>query len=138
MCMSGSVVARDRYGRQIVRRELGWTRHDPRRAGLADFSCAIRCGALESAKTGTGPCTSPALLDVAVLRTSIRSAAGLILLHVDHPQLSGFRLDVKKSRSSSAMRRCTMPIMSGLGSCSSQPAHQQKPADRAVGTPSQK
>jgi exopolysaccharide biosynthesis polyprenyl glycosylphosphotransferase len=46
-------------------------------------------------KTGTDLCLSPALLDVAGPRTTIRSTAGLTLLHVDHPQLSGFRLLVK-------------------------------------------
>src|SRR5260370_9153666 len=43
-------------------------------------------------KTGTDLCVSPALLDVAVPRTTIRPTAGLTLLHVDHPQLSGFLL----------------------------------------------
>jgi exopolysaccharide biosynthesis polyprenyl glycosylphosphotransferase len=46
-------------------------------------------------KTGTDLCVSPALLDVAGPRTTIRPTAGLTLLHVDHPQLSGFRLLVK-------------------------------------------
>lgn len=116
--MSDFVVACDRYGRQVVRREFGWARHDPRRAALADLTCAIRCPARESEKTGTGPCPSLALLDVAGPGTTIRSAAGLTLLHVDHPQLFGFRLDVKESCSSSAMRRRTMPITSGRDSCS--------------------
>jgi exopolysaccharide biosynthesis polyprenyl glycosylphosphotransferase len=40
-------------------------------------------------------CVSPALLDVAGPRTTIRPTAGLTLLHVDHPQLSGLRLVVK-------------------------------------------
>ena len=39
--------------------------------------------------------SSPALLDVAGPRTTIRPTAGLTLLHVDHPQLSGFRLVLK-------------------------------------------
>ena len=46
-------------------------------------------------KTGTDLCVSPALLDVAGPRTTIRPTAGLTLLHVDHPQLSGVRLLVK-------------------------------------------
>jgi exopolysaccharide biosynthesis polyprenyl glycosylphosphotransferase len=43
-------------------------------------------------KTGTDLCLSPALLDVAGPRTTIRPTAGLTLLHVDHPQLAGVRL----------------------------------------------
>jgi len=46
-------------------------------------------------KTGTDLCVSPALLDVAGPRTTIRPTAGLTLLHVDHPQLGGIRLVVK-------------------------------------------
>ena len=46
-------------------------------------------------KTGTDLCVSPALLDVAGPRTTIRPTAGLTLLHVDHPQLSGARLLLK-------------------------------------------
>jgi exopolysaccharide biosynthesis polyprenyl glycosylphosphotransferase len=46
-------------------------------------------------KTGTDLCVSPALLDVAGPRTTIRPAAGLTLLHVDHPQLAGYRLVLK-------------------------------------------
>ncbi len=40
-------------------------------------------------KTGTDLCVAPALLDVAGPRTTIRPIAGMTLLHVDHPQLSG-------------------------------------------------
>jgi exopolysaccharide biosynthesis polyprenyl glycosylphosphotransferase len=46
-------------------------------------------------KTGTALCVAPALLDVAGPRTSIRSTAGLTLLHVDHPELSGPRQALK-------------------------------------------
>ena len=46
-------------------------------------------------KTGTDLCVSPALLDVAGPRTTIRPTAGLTLLHVDHPQLTGMRLVLK-------------------------------------------
>jgi hypothetical protein len=136
--MSGFVGARDRYDRQVMRREFGWARNDPRRAALADFTCAIMCLVPEAEKTGIGPCPSPALLDVAGSGTTIRSGGGLTHLHVDHPQLSGFRLDVKESCSRFAMKRRTMPTMSGLGSCSWQPAYRKKPADIAVGTASQK
>jgi exopolysaccharide biosynthesis polyprenyl glycosylphosphotransferase len=55
----------------------------------------LRGLAWELEKTGTDLCVSPALLDVAGPRTTIRTTAGLTLLHVDHPQLSGMRLLVK-------------------------------------------
>ena len=55
----------------------------------------LRRLAWELEKTGTDLCVSPALLDVAGPRTTIRPTAGLTLLHVDHPQLSGFRLLIK-------------------------------------------
>jgi exopolysaccharide biosynthesis polyprenyl glycosylphosphotransferase len=55
----------------------------------------LRSLAWELEKTGTDLCVSPALLDVAGPRTTIRSTAGLTLLHVDHPRLSGFRLLLK-------------------------------------------
>ena len=49
----------------------------------------LRQLAWELEKTGTDLCLAPALLDVAGPRTTIRPTAGLTLLHVDHPQLSG-------------------------------------------------
>jgi exopolysaccharide biosynthesis polyprenyl glycosylphosphotransferase len=55
----------------------------------------LRSLAWELEKTGTDLCVSPALLDVAGPRTTIRPTAGLTLLHVDHPQLTGFRLVIK-------------------------------------------
>jgi exopolysaccharide biosynthesis polyprenyl glycosylphosphotransferase len=55
----------------------------------------LRALAWELEKTGTDLCLSPALLDVAGPRTTIRPTAGLTLLHVDHPELSGFRLVMK-------------------------------------------
>ena len=55
----------------------------------------LRGLAWELEKTGTDLCVSPALLDVAGPRTTIRPAAGLTLLHVDHPQLTGVRLVLK-------------------------------------------
>ena len=51
----------------------------------------LRALAWELEKTGTDLCVAPALLDVAGPRTTVRSTAGLTLLHVDHPQLSGPR-----------------------------------------------
>jgi exopolysaccharide biosynthesis polyprenyl glycosylphosphotransferase len=55
----------------------------------------LRSLAWELEKTDTDLCVSPALLDVAGPRTTIRPTAGLTLLHVDHPQLSGVRLVIK-------------------------------------------
>jgi exopolysaccharide biosynthesis polyprenyl glycosylphosphotransferase len=55
----------------------------------------LRSLAWELEKTGTDLCVSPALLDVAGPRTTIRPTAGLTLLHVDHPQLDGLRLVLK-------------------------------------------
>lgn len=84
--------------------------------GFADVASAVRrCGAdtvavlssdeidgrslrqlaWELEKTGTDLCVAPALLDVAGPRTTVRPTAGLTLLHVDHPQLSGPRQVVK-------------------------------------------
>jgi exopolysaccharide biosynthesis polyprenyl glycosylphosphotransferase len=55
----------------------------------------LRRLAWELEKTGTDLCVSPALLDVAGPRTTIRPTAGLTLLHVDHPQLFGLPLLLK-------------------------------------------
>src|SRR5712664_1500520 len=55
----------------------------------------LRSLAWELEKTGTDLCVAPALLDVAGPRTTIRPTAGLTLLHVDHPQLSGPRQVIK-------------------------------------------
>jgi exopolysaccharide biosynthesis polyprenyl glycosylphosphotransferase len=46
-------------------------------------------------KTGTDLCVAPALLDVAGPRTTIRPVAGLPLLHVDHPELTGGKQALK-------------------------------------------
>ena len=58
-------------------------------------SVALRQIAWGLEKTGTNLCVAPALLDVAGPRTTIRPIAGLTLLHVDHPQLSGPRQVLK-------------------------------------------
>jgi exopolysaccharide biosynthesis polyprenyl glycosylphosphotransferase len=55
----------------------------------------LRQLAWELEKTGTDLCVAPALLDVAGPRTTIRPTAGMTLLHVDHPQLSGPRQVLK-------------------------------------------
>jgi len=65
-------------------------------------------------KTGTELCVAPALLDVAGPRTTIRPIAGLTLLHVDHPQLSGPRQVLKDlfDRSAAAVALVLMtPLM---------------------------
>jgi exopolysaccharide biosynthesis polyprenyl glycosylphosphotransferase len=41
-------------------------------------------------KTGTSLCVAPAILDIAGPRTTIRPAAGLPLVYMDHPEFSGF------------------------------------------------
>jgi exopolysaccharide biosynthesis polyprenyl glycosylphosphotransferase len=75
-----------------------------RRSGadtVAVLSCPEIDGAMlrqlawELEKTGTDLCVAPALLDVAGPRTTVRPTAGLTLLHVDHPQLSGPRQVLK-------------------------------------------
>jgi exopolysaccharide biosynthesis polyprenyl glycosylphosphotransferase len=55
----------------------------------------LRGLAWELEKTGTDLCVAPSLLDVAGPRTTVRPTAGLTLLHVDHPQLSGARQAIK-------------------------------------------
>ncbi len=46
---------------------------------------------------GTELCVAPALLDVAGPRTTIRPVAGLPLLHLDHPEFTGFRWLIKST-----------------------------------------
>jgi exopolysaccharide biosynthesis polyprenyl glycosylphosphotransferase len=55
----------------------------------------LRRLAWELEKTGTDLCLAPALLDVAGPRTTVRPAAGLPLLYVDHPDLSGAKQVLK-------------------------------------------
>jgi exopolysaccharide biosynthesis polyprenyl glycosylphosphotransferase len=78
----------------------------------------LRSLAWELEKTGTDLCVSPALLDVAGPRTTIRPTAGLTLLHVDHPQLSGFRVVLKDlfDRSAAAAALILLfPLLALLG-----------------------
>jgi exopolysaccharide biosynthesis polyprenyl glycosylphosphotransferase len=62
---------------------------------VAVLSCPEMSGirlrqlAWELEKTGTSLCVAPALLDVAGPRTSIRAAAGLPLMYMDHPEFTG-------------------------------------------------
>jgi exopolysaccharide biosynthesis polyprenyl glycosylphosphotransferase len=55
----------------------------------------LRRLAWELEKEGTDLCIAPALIDVAGPRTTIRPVAGLSLLHVDHPELTGVKWAVK-------------------------------------------
>jgi exopolysaccharide biosynthesis polyprenyl glycosylphosphotransferase len=48
-------------------------------------------------KTGTGLCVAPAVIDVAGPRTTIRPVAGMPLLQMDHPELTGFRWVIKSA-----------------------------------------
>ena len=66
----------------------------------------LRGLAWELEKTDTDLCVAPALLDVAGPRTTIRTTAGLTLLHVDHPQLGGVRLVLK-----SLFDRCAAAVV---------------------------
>jgi exopolysaccharide biosynthesis polyprenyl glycosylphosphotransferase len=78
----------------------------------------LRGLAWELEKTGTDLCVSPALLDVAGPRTTIRPTAGLTLLHVDHPQLSGLRLvlkDLFDRCAAAAALILLFPVMALLG-----------------------
>jgi exopolysaccharide biosynthesis polyprenyl glycosylphosphotransferase len=79
----------------------------------------LRTLAWELEKTGTDLVVSPALLDVAGPRTTIRPTAGLTLLHVDHPQLSGLRLLLKgifDRCAAAAILLLFLPLMILLGS----------------------
>jgi exopolysaccharide biosynthesis polyprenyl glycosylphosphotransferase len=68
---------------------------------VAVLACPEMCGmrlrelAWELEKTDTDLCVAPALLDVAGPRTTIRPAAGLPLLHMDHPEFNGARQLIK-------------------------------------------
>jgi exopolysaccharide biosynthesis polyprenyl glycosylphosphotransferase len=51
--------------------------------------------AWELEKTGTSLCVAPAILDIGGPRTSIRPAAGMPLLYMDHPEFTGIPRLVK-------------------------------------------
>jgi exopolysaccharide biosynthesis polyprenyl glycosylphosphotransferase len=72
----------------------------------------LRGLAWELEKTGTDLYVAPALLDVSGPRTTIRATAGLTLLHVDHPQLSGPRQVLKDlfDRSAAALALIALAI----------------------------
>jgi exopolysaccharide biosynthesis polyprenyl glycosylphosphotransferase len=78
----------------------------------------LRALAWDLEKTGADLCVAPALLDVAGPRTTVRPVAGLTLLHVDHPQLSGPRLVVKElfDRLMAGLALFMLaPVFAGLG-----------------------
>jgi exopolysaccharide biosynthesis polyprenyl glycosylphosphotransferase len=105
-CLAGQSVADDVTGVPVYgSAEVEDVATAVRRSGadtVAVLSCPeidgvkLRQLAWELEKTGTDLCVAPALLDVAGPRTTVRPAAGLTLLHVDHPQLSGPRQVVKE------------------------------------------
>ncbi len=80
----------------------------------------LRGLAWELEKTGTDLCVSPALLDVAGPRTTIRPTAGLTLLHVDHPQLvrppAAAQRPLRPSCRGRRRCSCSSPLMILLGS----------------------
>ena len=103
-CLPGKSVRSTVAGIPVVG-GLGDIADAVRRCGadtVAVLSCAeidgvtLRQLAWELEKTGTDLCVAPALLDVAGPRTTIRPIAGLTVLHVDHPQLSGPRQALKE------------------------------------------
>jgi exopolysaccharide biosynthesis polyprenyl glycosylphosphotransferase len=102
-CLAGGSAVSEVAGVPVVG-DLAATADVARNIGagtVAVLSCPemdgmkLRTLAWELEKTGTDLCVAPALLDVAGPRTTVRAAAGLTLLHVDHPQLSGPRQVLK-------------------------------------------
>ena len=102
-CLAGGSAATEVAGVPVVG-DFDMTADAVRNIGagtVAVLSCPeidgikLRTLAWELEKTGTDLCVAPALLDVAGPRTTVRPTAGLTLLHVDHPQLSGPRQVVK-------------------------------------------
>lgn len=102
-CIAGSPSATAIGGVPVVG-DLDDTAQAVRRCGAATVAVLpspemdgvrLRTLAWELEKTGTDLYVAPALLDVAGPRTTIRPTAGLTLLHVDHPQLSGPRQVLK-------------------------------------------
>ena len=102
-CIPGESTASEVAGVPVVG-DLDATANVVRNLGagtVAVLSCPemdgikLRTLAWQLEKTGTDLYVAPALLDVAGPRTTIRPTAGLTLLHVDHPQLSGPRQVLK-------------------------------------------
>ena len=102
-CLVGESTASEVFGVPVVG-DLDDTAEVVRRSGAATVAVMpspemdglkLRALAWELEKTGTDLYVAPALLDVAGPRTTVRPAAGITLLHVDHPQLSGPRQVLK-------------------------------------------
>jgi exopolysaccharide biosynthesis polyprenyl glycosylphosphotransferase len=102
-CLVGQSAATEVSGVPVVG-DLDDTAEVVRRSGAATVAVMpspemdglkLRALAWELEKTGTDLYVAPALLDVAGPRTTVRPAAGITLLHVDHPQLSGPRQVLK-------------------------------------------
>jgi exopolysaccharide biosynthesis polyprenyl glycosylphosphotransferase len=127
-CLAGqSADAHDVTGVPVFgRAEVDEVAAAVRRSGadtVAVLSCPeidgvmLRQLAWELEKTSTDLFVAPALLDVAGPRTTVRPAAGLTLLHVDHPQLSGPRQVLKElfDRTSAAFALILLsPLLIGL------------------------
>jgi exopolysaccharide biosynthesis polyprenyl glycosylphosphotransferase len=102
-CLAGDIQVSDVAGVPVVG-GLDDTAEVVRRCGASTVAvlpspemdgARLRQLAWELEKTGTDLCVAPSLLDVAGPRTTVRPIAGLTLLHVDHPQLSGPRQVLK-------------------------------------------
>jgi exopolysaccharide biosynthesis polyprenyl glycosylphosphotransferase len=122
VCLAGSETTSEVAGVPVVG-DFDATADVVRNIGagtVAVLSCPeidgmqLRTLAWELEKTGTDLCVAPALLDVAGPRTTVRPTAGLTLLHVDHPQLSGPRQVLKDlfDRSAAALALIALsPVM---------------------------
>ncbi len=78
---------------------------------------ALRRLAWRLERTRTDLVVAPALMDVAGPRTMIRPAAGLPLLHVEHPELAGARQLVKNGFDrvvAALLLVCLAPLLGGL------------------------
>jgi Bacterial sugar transferase len=96
-----AITAGDRRERTVTG-TTNWMRVYPRQAAIFDFMSGMASATLalqvrfgSDLTRGYDLYLAPALLDVAGPRATIRATAGLTLLHVDHPQLSGPRQVVK-------------------------------------------
>jgi exopolysaccharide biosynthesis polyprenyl glycosylphosphotransferase len=103
VCLAGDSAANDVAGVPVVGHldDAATVVRNLNAGTVAVLSCPemdgvkLRTLAWELEKTGAELCVAPALLDVAGPRTTVRPTAGLTLLHVDHPQLSGPRQVLK-------------------------------------------
>ncbi|WP_436761731.1 sugar transferase [Streptosporangium sp. V21-05] len=78
---------------------------------------ALRRLAWQLEKTDTDLIVAPALMEVAGPRTTIRPAAGLPLLHVDHPEISGLRQVLKNlfdRAGAGLLLAALLPLLAGV------------------------